>query len=210
MNTNERLFQIKEYIKGNRHLRRLYEWSKPIVQLYPLYLVIEGQADHYDIDINPKIDKDRLKVSLLGPADMKQLAQLPGVRETEEELALRLQSGFLCLALRYDSSIIAYMWCNLLVCDHKHLRFQLNKDQAYLTKAYTTQEYRGLNLAPYLRCQFYKYLYEMGRTRLYSITDYLNMPAQRFKAKLSAKPCGLYLGITFLKRYRALIKLKNY
>jgi hypothetical protein len=167
--------------------------------------------DNYDnAEVDPKIKVDNWELIFLGPSEMKHVAETPGVKETEDDLLKRLEAGCLCLGLKSGSMIIGHMWCNLSFCDSKLLAFPLKQNEAYLTGARTIEEYKGKNIAPYLRYQFYKYLHQIGRTEIFSITEYFNKPAIRFKEKLRARPSGLYLHLCLLKRYTTVIRLRRY
>lgn len=65
--------------------------------------------------------------------------------------------------------------------------FRLKEDEAYLNFMYTYNEFRGQNLAPYLRYHCYKMLEKENKLKLYSISEYFNKPAINFKEKLKAK-----------------------
>jgi len=204
------LFQIKTIINNNSALQFLYDRSKSLVLFAPFYLTKEGLDLQVGTEIIPKIRIDDWGLVFLGPSDMKQVSETPGVKETEQELLKRLETGCLCLGLKNRSSIIGHMWCNLSTCDSPLLAFPLKQNEAYLTGALTIEEYKGKNIAPYLRYHFYKLLHEMGRTELCSVTEYFNKPAIKFKEKLRARPSRLYLYLCFLKRYRTVILLRRY
>ena len=104
------------------------------------------------------------------------------------------------------------MWANLSKCESQGgaLSFLLKKDEAYLFDARTFQTYRGKNLAPYLRYELYKHLEKMGRSNLYSITEFFNIGAIKFKKKLKVRPLKVYLHVTFFKKYYYTILLKRY
>jgi hypothetical protein len=50
----------------------------------------------------------------------------------------------------------------------------------------------------------------MGRANFYSITEYFNIPAQKFKKKLGARPLRLDVHIRLGSRYQRNITLKKY
>jgi GNAT superfamily N-acetyltransferase len=172
--------------------------------------VEEGLGSLTHPAVSLKMNTDEFNLLLLGSSDMKQVSETPGVKETEEMLLERLERGWLCLGLKCGTRVIAHMWCNTRECDSKLYPFLLNHDEAYLTDARTVEEYRGRGIAPYLRLQFYKHLHGMGRYKIYSITEYFNISAMRFKQKLGAKPTSLILRVYFLNKYSASILLKRY
>jgi GNAT superfamily N-acetyltransferase len=106
--------------------------------------------------------------------------------------------------------VIAWMWSNLNFCDSRLLQFPLRENEAYLTGANTLEEFRGRNLAPWLRLEFYRRLRDRGKTKICSITEYFNRPAFAFKKKLGAKPLGLYLHVLLFKKLAFTFRLKKY
>ena len=79
------------------------------------------------------------------------------------------------------------MWINIKERGFKETIIQLKSDEAYLWNMYTMESFRGMNIAPYLRYKSYEVLKGMGRDKLYSISEYFNTPAIKFKLKLNAK-----------------------
>ena len=70
--------------------------------------------------------------------------------------------------------------------------------------------YRGKNLAPYLRYKSYEMLKEMGRDKLYSISEYFNSPAVKFKQKLNAKKLKIILFINLFNKFSRCFTVKTY
>jgi hypothetical protein len=56
----------------------------------------------------------------------------------------------------------------------------------------------------------YTHLADMGRTRLYSITEFENIASIKFKRKLGARNLKLGMKITLLNKYRRNLILRNY
>jgi hypothetical protein len=69
---------------------------------------------------------------------------------------------------------------------------------------------RGNNLAPYLVYKSYEILQAMGRDKIYSVTEYFNTSAIKYKRKLKIKRLELILFIRLFKKYHWSIKLKSY
>mgnify|MGYP001213398183 FL=1 len=204
------LSRFKYIVNKNIVLQTIYEKSKAFVRIVPFY-VIEESADIRDVsNIGLKMNANELSVMLLGPSDMRQISETPGVKDTEEALIERLNNRWICLGLKHRGNVAAHMWCNLMACDSKLLSFRLNHGEAYLTDARTLEEYRGKGLAPYLRVQFYQHLRNIGYYKLYSITEYFNEAAMNFKRKLGARPISLYVHVCLLKRYMFCILLRRY
>jgi len=198
----------KRTVNRNKFLRRLYDLSKKVLNIVPFYLFLEGFSDESLLNIKP--DLEPCETAWLGPSDMKAISVHPEVPESEEALLKRLSQGYIALGIKHHHEIISYMWCNLQECDSNYIKFKLKKDEAYLTYARTFNAYRGRNLAPYLRLEFYRQLKKMGRVKILSISDYFNEPALRFKEKLKAQPVKLYVTITFFGKSRRTIPLRSY
>ena len=202
------LDRLKQTKDQSKFLQRLYDMSNLIISFSLFYLVREGLSDEDGLNVKPKIDT--CDVGFLKPSEIKDISANPEVPETEETLLKRLSFGWLCIGIKHHDEIGAYMWCSLRECSSPHLSFYLREDEACLMDARTFSSYRGKNLAPYLRVQLYKHLRQMGRIKFFSITTFFNMPAQRFKKKLIAKPQKLYVHIKFTKKYQRAFLLKNY
>ncbi len=202
------LFAIKRTVNRNPFLRRAYEKSRAVLNIVPFFLYQEGLSDEGRDKIKPELEP--CQIISLGPEDLRAIAANPESEETEDLLRKRLARGLIGIGIKHHDEIVSYMWGNLRECDCNYIRFKLRDDEAYLSHARTLNAYRGKNLAPYLRAEFYERLRKTGRTRILSITDYLNSSARRFKEKLNAKPTKLYLTITLFERYRWTIRLKSY
>lgn len=166
--------------------------------------------------ISPKITPKRpsgfedYEISFLGLEEMKQMALIPGRKFSEEFLVKRLKDGQKCIGLKKDDELAVFSWCNLKGISVKWNLSPLKKDEAYLFDAYTLLDYRGKGLAPFLRFQLYKEMQKLGRTKLYSYTDYFNTSAVRFKQKLNAKKVKLVLVIDLFGKWYFSFLLKNF
>jgi GNAT superfamily N-acetyltransferase len=112
----------------------------------------------------------------------------------------RIAKGHLCIVGRHEGEIVGYTWAdpvevNDRTCDHR-----LEPGEAYLYDAYVVPEHRGRGLAPYLRQASYEHLRSAGFRTFYSLSDYFNQPAIRFKKKLGAVPIRLYLEVRVRRR----------
>jgi hypothetical protein len=95
--------------------------------------------------------------------------------------------GDRCFGLVRDGSVLCFTWCSLSAIEYGPVRRRLEKNEAYFYGAWTPYASRGLSLAPYLRYQCYRKLDSEGITVLYSLSDYFNRPAVRFKRKMGAR-----------------------
>lgn len=202
------LNRLAQSVKRGKYLRSFYDLFKKVVEINLFYLVREGCSGDDSFDIEPKISP--CEIFLLKPTDLRDISNNEEVPQSEEELLGRLIEGCICIGIRHHDDIAAYMWCNLRKCDFIFLEFDLKNDEAYLMDARTFSSYRGKHLAPYLRKELYQHLRQIGRTKFYSITMYWNIPAQKFKEKLNAKPQVLFLWVKLLSDYKWAIPLKKY
>ena len=116
------------------------------------------------------------------------------------------------LLLTDGDTLVGYTWTSFECCRGVSVRplFHLTDHQAYLYDLYVTEGYRSRGLAGLMRRNTYAELRRMGRTELFSISEYLNKPARRFKAKLAAERLELRLGLTILRRWRLDVRLRRY
>jgi len=122
------------------------------------------------------------------------LESLP-VAGSRQHLQIRLDKGHLCVILKDGERVAGYTWVDLDEVNDSACNYSLGSDEAYLYDAFIAPDYRGQNLAPYMRFECYKHLSQAGRHTLYSISEYFNTPAVRFKQKLHAEIVRLYLQI---------------
>jgi hypothetical protein len=148
-------------------------------------------------------------VGFLEADEIKTLGANPWGDSINKQLA-DLKAGKKCLGLKYKNEIASFMWINFKECSFKPARVTLKNDEAYLSYMYTMENYRGKNLAPYLRYKSYEIIKEMGREKIYSTTEFFNPSAVRYKEKLKAKNLKLILYIEIFKRIKWSITLKTY
>jgi GNAT superfamily N-acetyltransferase len=179
------------------------------IEFSPYYLFQEG-INVTEIPEIKGMDTD-YSCELLKPEDMKTIGAINNAGFSEEKLLALLKTGELCLGIKHNNEIAAYMWVNFTELKYKSTTIHLKEDEAYLWMMYTREAYRGKNLAPYLRYKSYEMVKKMGRDKLYSVSDYFNSPAVAFKMKLNAKKLKLILFVQFLgKLYRSFIIKSHY
>lgn len=185
-------------------LRRLLRVG---IDIHPFLLVREAlQADLPRVDIDP-----RFEFSELNEEDLPGIHALrPGMKIERYRDFLR-DDGKLCFGLKDQDRLVAKMWIDTETINSAQYSRPLESDEAYLFDAFSSEEHRGQNLAPYLRVRCYERIRQLGRRRIYSISEFTNTPARRFKEKLGAKDAALIvywrLGQRaehqwFLRRYR--------
>jgi hypothetical protein len=120
-----------------------------------------------------------------------------------------LESGDLCLVLKYRSEIAAFTWTSFNEIRYCATHIKIKNNEGWLSAMYTVDSFRGRNLAPFLRYKSYELLNEMGRDVFYSVSEYFNTPAVKFKEKLNAKKLKLILFIRLFKKMRISFTLKS-
>ena len=126
-----------------------------------------------------------------------------------DDLIKGFNNGQLCIGLEHEQNIAAYTFVELNDFTFNKRRFKLKDNEAYLLNMWTFHDYRGRNLAPYLRYKSYQLLKEKGRDVKYSVTNYFNKSSIKFKNKLNSKHLKLYLSIVLFKKYYWNFKLKE-
>jgi len=177
------------------------------IKITPYYWVQEGlnitEAPHIKGDIS------EYTVEFIEAEEIKRIAH--DVHAYSEQGMLKmLEKGTKCLALRHKEEIASLMYINLDECDFASLDLPLKDDEAYLTYMYTMDDFRGKNLAPYLRYRSYEILKGLGREKIYSVSVLFNSSAIRYKEKLNAKNLKLVLYLEFFKAVKWSITLKTY
>ncbi|MBN4047301.1 GNAT family N-acetyltransferase [bacterium AH-315-P13] len=115
-----------------------------------------------------------------------------------------------CVGLKYDNEIAAYMFIELNDFIFKNRTFKMKENEAYLLNMFTFESFRGKNLAPYLRYHCYRYLENRNITVKYSISNYFNKSAIKFKKKLNSKHLILYFNIELFKKFQWHFVLKRF
>jgi hypothetical protein len=208
---NESLKIIKQRYRESLILNSIYgvlKQKKFEVRLF--YLFLKDLLDATDLDIRPKIEP--IEIEHLKPSDMKCLA-VKAERDFSEDMMLQMLSeGCICIGIKYKDEIVSYGWAKLRKCESKLLSFsfELKENEAYAYGIRTLSAFKGKALAPYQRYQTYKYLAQTGRTKIYSIVLFSNIPSIKYHRKLNAKPLKLFLNLKFLNKYNRNFLLKTY
>jgi GNAT superfamily N-acetyltransferase len=178
------------------------------IEFSPYYLFQEG-INVIKIPEIKGMDKD-YSCELLKPEDMKVIGAINYAGFSEEKLLAFLKAGEQCFGIKYNNEIVAFMWMNYNELNYKSTVIHLKENEAYLWFMYTRDSYRGKNLAPYLRYKSYEMLKQIGRDKLYSVSDYFNSPAVKFKKKLNTKKIKLILFIQLFNKLHWTFTLKSY
>jgi GNAT superfamily N-acetyltransferase len=178
------------------------------IEFTPYYLFQEG----INSTEMPKIKGiiSDYSFEFLGPEDMKIIGTNTS-GYSEEKLLGFLKAGGKCLGMKYKGRIAAFMWINFNEINYKSISIPLRSNEAYLWNMFTIESHRGKNLASYLRYKGYEILKEMGRDKVYSVSELFNSPALKFKKKLkNTRKQKLLLYIRLFKRFQWNFPLKTY
>ena len=185
-----------------------YLLSRIKIEFTPYYLFQEG----INVTKIPEIKGiyPDYSCEMLKPEDMKIIGAINYAGFTEEKLLSMLKDGEKCIGIKHNGEIAAFMWINFKKLSYKSTVMHLESNEAYLWFMYTLESYRGQNLAPFLRYKSYEILTEMGLDKLYSISDYFNSPAVKFKKKLNAKRLKLILFVQLFNKVSRSYTLKSH
>jgi hypothetical protein len=177
------------------------------IEFTPFYLTQVG----VNIPEEPQL-RDRNMQCICGFLDENDLIEMKDEARgyPTDTLLSNLRSGKKCYGIKHGSKVAAFMWIDLKECNFKPCRFPLQKNEAYTFSVYTMEEYRGMNMAPVMAFNCYKELKLLGITKIYSITEYFNRSAIKYKMKLGFKTLKLYLYIGLFKRVTRLYRLRSY
>jgi ribosomal protein S18 acetylase RimI-like enzyme len=208
---NEILYKVKQSKRDGLILNLIYGGLKKKKFEFSLfYLFKEGLFGDVDVDIQPKIEP--IEVEHLTSTDMAYLAVKAERDYSEEKMLQVLSEGCKCMGIKYKDKFVAWAWYNLRKCDNSaySFSFELKENEAYLFGQRTLSAYQGRSLAPYLKYQLYKHLADMGRTNLFAIAHFSNLPSIKFRRKLNARPLKLFMNVKIFNIYHRNFLLKNY
>lgn len=129
---------------------------------------------------------------------------------SHKDLLTDLRNGDICLGLKYEGEIAAYSFIKCKTFDYRGRQFDIKPTDGYVHNTYTFEDFRGNNLAPYLRYKSYEYLKNKGVDSCYSISEYLNKSTLKYKEKLNVHPQKLYLSVILFKKLVLNFTLKSY
>ena len=164
------------------------------------------------IDIkSPRIrdDESKYQLSIFGEEEITFIKNnVIGI--THKDLMNDLKNGDTCLGIKNDGIITVYSFIKHETFSFRGREFVIKPSEGYVHNTYTFEDFRGRNLAPYLRYQCYEYLKGKGVDKYYSISEYFNKPTLKYKQKLNIKPENLYLSVILFKRWLFNFTLKSY
>lgn len=182
-------------------------WARYGLEFTPFYWEKEFVKDSDVPSIKGNVEE--YSIRYLNEKDIRQLCAEGEAFRMSAKLE-QLKSGQKCLGLLHHQKIVAYSWMEYNSLKFRNLDIKFKSNESYLGGMHTIRSYRGMNLAAYLRYRIYGELKENGMDTIYSISDYFNRPAVKFKQKLNSKHVKLYLYINLFEKYKKLIVLKKY
>ena len=198
---------MKNAVKHGLVMQRLLERLRRVgVEFNPYWLFREGMAAHGTEW--PELAQE-FPSSVLEASDVRAVAACTRWN-TEDAVRARLAKGHLCIVLKHGGEIVGYTWADLERVSDPACDFPLGPGEAYLYDAHIAPRFRGRGLAPYLRTESYRHLHAAGRHAFYSISDFFNTPAIKFKRKLNAEVVRLYLQIKLGDRSLGQWVLRDY
>jgi ribosomal protein S18 acetylase RimI-like enzyme len=183
----------------------LWRLARVGIRIHLFLVVREGAPSNIEhLTTDP-----RFSFGFVGTDDIPELVRVrPGVDAAK--CAERLRGGLLCYVVKDGSRIVSMMWCDLEKFDVETFHRRLGDREAYLFGAYTDPAYRGQNLAPFLRLKCYSALRAIGRDSFFSITEYFNTAAHRYKEKLGAVDESLHLNVGIFGWFSRTLTLRRY
>lgn len=194
--------RFPEYIKNGLLIHKILQLLRLAgFVIEPYYLMQEGLFGV--VEFETEKNYNNFEFTELGLQDMLALDRFDGRTIRKEILQKRIKQGHKCFALKTEENIAAFTWCNPNEIHHsKPSGRKLKQGEVYLYDAQTHYNFRGQNLAPYLRFKSYKALNAMGFDILYSCSDYFNRPAIRFKHKLNARFLSICMNLNLIGLYK--------
>jgi hypothetical protein len=195
-------------IQENPIVLRIYRTVSSVIQLIPYYIMEDFYADGKKLNVPLK--QENTEIGILTCDDMELLGNHEESVETTKELIRWVEGGCLCLAIRYEGEIAAYIWCDLNNLQYKGRIVALKQNEVYLFNTRTYKVFRGKNIAPYLGYELRKLMSKRGINRFLSITICSNTASMKLKQKLGAKPIELFLYVGLLKKFHLHFRLRKY
>ena len=190
------------FLQGLRH-----GFAKIGLDIMPYYWVQEEYKKSEAPNIRGE-SQDFTFIRLTDEDLQKIMTQVDILNESKIRESLAL--GQECVGLKQNHEIAAYMFIELNDFIIKRRRFEIKSNEAYLLNMFTFENFRGKNLAPYLRYKCYRYLEDKNIDKKYSVSNYFNKSAIRFKEKLNSKHLKLFVNIELFKTLKWHFLLKTY
>ncbi|MFC2164289.1 GNAT family N-acetyltransferase [Acidobacteriota bacterium] len=177
------------------------------LRIYPYYLIQERKDTDDPPDIKDNIEEYTFQFMV--PEDIEILPESEELSRSKSVFRKRLDKGNKCFCAQHHGQIVAYTWFDFEACRFIEPLFNLKENEAYLFDMYTLKSHRGKNIAPHLRYKSYEALNEMGRDTFFSISEYFNAPAIKFKKKLNAKFLGTYIMFDLYRKWKGNLRIRG-
>ena len=200
-----KLRSISEAFSHGLVMQRVLDRLRRIgIDIDPFLVFVEGTCDVESPPVDGDYEAFRISVDDLASLDTL------GSGFSTDALRERLLKGHICIALKHRGRVVAYTWADTAEINDASCRTKLGTNEVYLYDAFTSPEYRGRGLAPLMRIRSYEALRALGKSTFFSISDYFNTPAIRFKRKLNARFVRLCISLRIGKRRLGVWTIKTY
>ncbi len=189
------LYTLRNFLARFGFNFELYYWDREGLDLSTEEVKIKDSENSYEV-VN------------IEPHETGILHNIMGMDSTK--LKEDIMSGEMCMGLKCKNEIVAVIFVKFNDFLYNKRPIKLKDNQAYIYNLYTFEDYRGKNLAPFLRYQSYLALKERGVDEIFCVTSYLIKSSLKSNKKLGIKHSKLFLHIGLFKRAHWNYKLKSY
>ena len=203
------LKNIADKIKYNSPIRIVLDGLRHIgLTFMPFYIFNEDVKAR--MSVNDLALPDDFTVVTLNETDMKEMEQLPMRSRKESELLNLMRKGNNCLGIRINGQLAAFSWYNQHECNFSGSTFALEDNEAYLFDAYTSPDFRGMNLGPLLRQEIGKVLDKQGITNILSVAECFNRASIGSMTKRKVPKECLLVYLSLFKKFDFVKPVKLY
>ncbi|MGP8005385.1 MAG: GNAT family N-acetyltransferase [Smithella sp.] len=205
----------------NYKIKIIHVWSRELmakalfdrlsrlgITIVPYYLFEESKSFLNTADTKLILDKP-YETIILNRSNINLIKGFENPSSTENEFSKLWDKDCSCICLTSEGCVLGYGWVDYRKCNYKYLSFELKNNEAYAFNFHTARHMRGRNIAPFLRSFLYEHVRNMGRNRIYSISEQFNTPALKFKEKINAKPLLHYVYVNLFNKISKNIKIKT-
>lgn len=180
------------------------------IKVAPFYVYQSKLSDIKEIPAIKDDDLSAYEVNILGAEDIKYIGN-NSRGYTETHFQKLLKNNNICIGIKHDHKVVAFIWFDLDECNYPPHRFRLKENEAYGFSLYTMESCRGKGIAAYLIYQGYQLLKSSRNIdTFYSVNEYYNSSSLNLKKKMHARRLKLILYIELFKKLQWKVTLKNY
>ena len=203
------LKNIADKIKYNSPIRIVLDGLRHIgLTFMPFYIFNEDVKAR--MSVNDLALPDDFTIATLNETDMKEMEQLPMRTRKESALLNLMRKGSHCLGIRINGQLAAFIWYSQQEFSFSGFSFAMAHNEAYLFDAYTSPDFRGMNLAPLIRQEGYKVLDEQGITTLLSVSECFNRASIGSMTKRKVPKECLLVYLSLFKKFDFVKPVKLY